>query len=109
MERIFRLRGRVVTREGQPLSNVVVALVDADAVFDDLLGAGRTYEDGLFRLAFTRQAFNQERFEHEQYPDLYVVLAGRQQPGDPLVPLVRRDFQGLRWAGEEDLGDLVCP
>jgi hypothetical protein len=107
MEKIFKVQGRVVDERGQPVPRAFVALVDADRVLDDLLGAGYTNKEGVFRLSFTSQAFNQDLFEHEKTPDLYVVCS-REIDGQR-VPHARQAFPQLTYEKDEDLGDLVLP
>ncbi|RYE88583.1 MAG: hypothetical protein EOO75_13120, partial [Myxococcales bacterium] len=92
--RIFRVRGRVVDEAGAPVEGLWVALVDADPVLDDFLGAGLTHPDGSYELSFARDEFNRERFELEQTPDLYAVVSVTRDGVD--VPVARHVFAPVR-------------
>jgi hypothetical protein len=108
MERsVFKVRGSVVDLDNDPLNNVVVAIVDEDAVSDDLIGVGVTVNGG-FQLSFTAEAFNQEPMELEGTPDLYLVLSVTQ--AGSLVAVRRVDFTDRRFEhDEEDLGTIEIP
>lgn len=105
--RFFRVKGRVTYADGTPAEGVWLALVDEDPECDDLLGVGATSEQGAFELTFTRESFNQEEGENEDRPDLYVVasLGGEKER----IAVLRRDFPGLAFEGEEDLGMIALP
>jgi TPR repeat protein len=87
---------------------VWIALVDEDPEYDDLIGIGIANERGEFRLTFTAEAFNQEVGETEARPDLYLVASIQKMPGIN-VPVLRKDYRGLRFDAEEDLGLVTLP
>ena len=100
---ILRLHGRVVDAQGRALPGLRLAVVDADFLRDDLLAVGFTDDDGLFRLSFTRAEFNQDLFERESVPDLYIVYSKLR--GDAYAAVHREDFAGRTFTdGCEDLG-----
>jgi hypothetical protein len=113
---LFTLRGRIAFRDGTSAAGVRVAVVDEDPDLDDLLGVGTTAADGTFRLSFTTDAFNQEKGEKEDRPDIYLVISLMQQDAfkqhETLVTVLRRDFGKLAFANaamEEDLGTTTLP
>lgn len=100
---ILRLHGRVVDAHGRALAGLRLAVVDADLLRDDLLAVGFTDDDGLFRLSFTRAEFNQDVFERETVPNLYIVFSNLRD--DAYAAVHREDFPKRRFAdGREDLG-----
>lgn len=101
------MKGRVTYSDGAPAAGAWLALVDEDNELDDLIGVGAVNDAGEFALTFTAEAFNQEQGEAEERPDLYAVVS----LGTPAqrVPVLRRDFPGLAFDAEEDLGTIVLP
>lgn len=104
---VFSVRGVVVDEAGAPAGGVVVALVDEDAVSDDLIGVGLTGDDGAFGVSFTKEAFQQEALEVEVTPDLYLVASVKD--GERLVPVARVDLGTLDGPGERDVGAVRLP
>ena len=105
-QRFFEVRGQLVNASGEPIRDLLVSILDSDKVADDLIGVGTPMNDGRFCVSFTREAFNQDWFENEDLPDLYVVVS---TIGDDGVPeaIFQRDFPGLRFeGGNEDLGRI---
>lgn len=106
MTRIHRVRGRVTFHGGTPVIDALVVIADADAVCDDVIALGRTDIGGRFRVSFAPEAFNQELFEQERHPDLYVVVLRKGSGG--WVPVHRFDFSPSD-AYDRDLGQLELP
>lgn len=103
---VFRLQGRAVTGDGKPVAGVGIAVVDQDALRDDLLGVGRTAVDGSFRISFCRSEFNQDIGEREALPDIQIILSARIEGAERAF--FRRSFPGLSFPyGMEDLGPVV--
>jgi len=103
MDAIFKLSGLVTDARGRAIHNLRVAVVEQDALIDDLLGVGMTDERGAFRISFTTKEFNQEPFEHETSPDIYLVLSAYRD--GKFVAVDRQEFPGLAFAdGVADLG-----
>lgn len=72
----FWVSGVVREQEtGRPLADLVVRAYDKDLVFDDVLGFATTNADGGFRIAFSRDEF-QDWFEKR--PDLYLRVFDRE-------------------------------
>ena len=107
MRKTFHVKARVAFSGGEDAAGVYVAIVDADPECDDLLGVGVTNPVGKLTLSFTAEAFNQEPGEAEERPDLYVIVSIEHRGAR--VPILRRDFPGLRFDGEEDLGTITLP
>ncbi len=106
MTEIFRLCGTAVTPDGGLLCNLRVAVVDEDTFNHDLLGVGFTDDQGCFRLSFTRREFNQDLFESEALPDIYIVFSALFD-GVFKAVAVKRFPDLLFEGGLEDLGDVV--
>jgi hypothetical protein len=68
----FEIKIRVVALEtGRPLSNLDVQAMDADILYDDPLGAGRTNDDGIIRIPV------ETGFLQIDDPDVYVVVRNK--------------------------------
>ncbi|MCA9634310.1 MAG: hypothetical protein KC766_41980 [Myxococcales bacterium] len=90
---MFRVEGCLRAKSGS-VEGVVVAVVDDDALVDDLLAFGTVGADGAFQLDFTSHAFRQEFFEFESSPDLYLVASRIE--GEELVPFHRQAVEKQR-------------
>lgn len=106
--RVFQLSGTVTNLRGDPLRRVVVAVVDEDLIRDDLIGVGITGPSGVFRASFVESEFNQDWFELERHPDIYLIFSI--WTADGLVVVGRRYFPDLDFtAGAVDLGEVKVP
>jgi hypothetical protein len=106
MDRIFSLTGAVVDNRQNKIPNLRLAIVDRDPVIDDLIGVGFTDENGQFRISFTTSEFNQEWFESENKPDIYIVFSGYFD--GEYRAIFRKDFSSLKFESlSEDLGTVV--
>jgi hypothetical protein len=106
-QRFFEVQGQLVDRAGEPVKGVWLSVLDADGVSDDLIGVGMPRDDGSFCVSFTREAFNQDWFENEALPDLYVVVSRLSDQGDASA-FFQKEFPGLAFeGGKEDLGKIV--
>lgn len=102
---ILRLTGRLIDTGGQPLPGIRLAIVDRDHLRDDLLGVGFSDELGEFRISFHNSEYNQELFENEKFPDIYVVLS--QYVEGRYLPFAMREFGSLRFdTSRVSLGDI---
>ncbi len=105
--RFFEIQGHLVDGAGEPVRGVWLSVLDADGVSDDLIGVGMPRDDGSFCVSFTREAFNQDWFENEALPDLYLVVSHLSDQGDA-SPFFQKAFPELRFeGGKEDLGKIV--
>jgi hypothetical protein len=105
---VLRLQGRVLDARGRALSGLRLAVVDADLVRDDLLAVGFTDQDGRFRLSFTPSEFNQDPFERESVPDLYIVFSSLRE--GEFIAVHRESFATRAFLdGTEDLGVIPIP
>lgn len=99
----FRVTGTVRSREtGQPIQGITVRAYDKDLLYDDLLGAVRTDENGYFEIRYEGADFR-ELFE--RYPDIYFKVYDEQ---DNRLLLLSPD--SVRWqAGTDEVFGLVVP
>ena len=103
-QRFFEVTGKLVDACGQPMKDVLLSVLDEDTYSDDLIGVGAPAPDGSFCVSFTREAFNQDWFENEDLPDLYIVVSKVDGEGNS-TPVFQKDFPGLRFeGGSESLG-----
>ncbi len=106
-QRIFRLQGTAVTPEGHAIRNLRLAIVDEDTMSDDLLGVGFTDPKGQFRISFTSREFNQDLFESEQLPDIYIVFSRANPEDGQFKAIFRQSFPTLKFEDDrEDLGKI---
>ena len=105
-QRFFEVAGKLVDPSGEPMKGVLLSVLDSDKYSDDLIGVGTPREDGTFCVSFTREAFNQDWFENEDVPDLYLVVSKREDGEDPKA-YFQKSFPGLTFeGGKEDLGTV---
>lgn len=103
----FKLSGRVIASNSRALPGIRLAIVDRDRLRDDLLGVGLTDERGEFRISFVSSEFNQDPFENELFPDIYIVFSIYNNGKYRVIS--QRDFPGLRFVdGFADIGDIVA-
>ncbi|MEL6181960.1 MAG: hypothetical protein AAFS10_23565, partial [Myxococcota bacterium] len=103
---IFEVIGQVVNQRGYAIQNLMVAVVDRDTLFDDLIGMGYTDTNGEFQLSFTRSEFNQDAFENEDLPDLMVICSVWDE--DQFKVVHQHTCDALAFAdGCEDLGVIT--
>jgi hypothetical protein len=95
-----------VHHDGAAAENVLVAIADADWIWDDLIGVGPTAHDGDFQLSFTAAAFRQEALEREARPDVYVVLSVNHDGA--LIPIHRASFPGLEFGAGRPTWGRSC-
>lgn len=55
----FRITGRVISQDGQGISDLNVEARDKDLVFNDLVGSAITDENGRFQVAFDQSYFKE--------------------------------------------------
>lgn len=108
-ESIFNLQGRMVDASGAGIGGLFLAIVDEDDLDeDDLLGLGKTREDGTFNLTFLGSEFRQDAFEMEATPDIKIVVSVLVD--NVYKPIFIRGFANLGWGwggGRVDLGDIM--
>ncbi len=105
--RIFRLQGTAVTPNRNPIQNLRLAIVDKDTLLDDLLGVGFTDQKGQFRISFTSNEFNQDFFESETLPNIYIVFSRKDPVDGKFKTIYQQSFLALSFAKDtEDLGNI---
>lgn len=69
----FKIYGKVIEKEtGRGISNLRVKAVDKDLLFDDLLGAVTTDENGNFEIKYYKEDFQELFFDKK--PDIYLKI-----------------------------------
>ena len=85
--------------------NTWIQIIDLDRFRHDLISEGAPREDGSFTTSFGRSEFNLDRFENEDWPDLWVVIARRTDAGP--IPIESFGLPRHRWNGRSaDLGSI---
>jgi hypothetical protein len=108
MNSFFNLNGRVVNIKGDPISGIKVSIVDKDFFYDDLLGVGFTDSSGSFRIEFTEKEFNQNFFENEVLPDIYLVFSSYDLNEKKYKTVDLQEFFSLKFENKmESLGNIV--
>jgi len=107
MSDTFWLQGRLCDAQGSAAPGLFLAIVDQDMLDeDDLIGLGKTRDDGSFELSFRGSEFRQDFLESEATPDLYVVASI--MIDGALKAIFQRSFPAIRWSsGRADLGDIT--
>jgi hypothetical protein len=108
MHSFFNITGRAVNNNGDPISGIKVSIVDKDMFFDDLLGVGFTDSSGSFQMQFTDKEFNQNYFEKEELPDIYLVFSIYDVVDKKFKSIEVHEFFSLNFKNKkEDLGDIL--
>jgi len=106
MEDMFKVRGTLKNPSGGALPELLLVIVDEDAMDeDDLLGLGMIEPDGAFKLSFLGSEFRQDAFEMESTPDLKLIVSAKFD--GTFKPIFVRSFGDVDWdGGEADLGAI---
>ncbi len=98
----FRIAGRVYEEEsGLGVEGLLIRAYDKDLLYDDLLGAVITDENGGFELHYTEADFS-ELFEHK--PDIYLSVYA------PPFRFLIDTKDAVRWnAGTDEIFELAIP
>jgi hypothetical protein len=106
-QRFFEVTGQLVDAAGNPMQDILLSVLDSDDYADDLIGVGTPTSDGRFCVSFTREAFNQDWFENEDLPDLYIVVSKLDDEGTPTA-FFQKEYPGRTFVGgKEDLAKIV--
>lgn len=69
----FKIYGRVLREDtGEGIQELIVKAIDKDLLFDDLLGAVTTDENGYFEINYDKEDFQELFFDRK--PDIYLVI-----------------------------------
>jgi hypothetical protein len=69
----FKIHGKVIEEEtGKGIPNLTVKAIDKDLLFDDLLGAVITDENGNFEIKYDKEDFQELFFDKK--PDIYLKI-----------------------------------
>ncbi len=108
MDPVFRVWTKVVDPSGLPCGGLSIAVVEWDPVRDDLLATGETDEAGCFAVSFTRREFNQDPFEAERHPEIYVVLS-MVRDGCKVALYRSKPFRPVFSCGVAEIPPIVLP
>ncbi|MCF7859607.1 MAG: hypothetical protein K9N07_09870 [Candidatus Cloacimonetes bacterium] len=103
----FSLMGRVVDKNHNPISGILVTILDKDLIFDDLMAMGTTGDDGIFLFNFTTDEFRLDFLEFETTPDIYCYFSLLDDKKQEVITLKKQEFFKRKFNQEEDLGDIV--
>ena len=77
MKMAFKIHGKVMEKEtGKGIPNLTVKAIDRDLLFDDLLGAVTTDENGNFEIGYDKEDFQELFFDKK--PDIYLKIKNLQ-------------------------------
>ncbi len=108
MHPVFRFRTKVVDPSGLPCGGLSIAVVEWDPIRDDLLAVGTTDGEGCFEVSFTRREFNQDPFEAERHPEIYVVLSV-ERDGRKVALYRSKPYRPLFSGGIAEVLPIVLP
>ena len=82
-----------------------IQVIDLDRFDHDLIAQGRLASDGTFSVSFGREEFNLDRFENEDWPELWIVVS--RETADGFVPVESFGLPRSRWVGHTiDVGRI---
>ncbi len=109
MENIVKIKGRVLDSNENPVENknIRMAIIDKDSIYDDFIAYGFLRKDGMFDVDVYHSEFNQEPFEHEKYPQIYLLFYLIDAETNSLVPFEKIDKTDVPFVNNVlDLGDI---
>ncbi len=105
--REFSVSGRLVDHHLIPFPGLLVAIIDRDFIWDDLIAYGQTNQNGEFRTHYLESDFRLQFAEFESQPDLTIIISCFDASQKRFVPIQKIEISPAEFKDQLNLGDII--
>lgn len=103
----YSVSGRLIDQQQIPLPGLLVAIIDRDLIWDDLIAYGQTNQKGEFLTHYLEADFRHQFAEFETRPDLSIIISYPNSSPQSYIPIKKIDIKPEQFQEQLNLGDIV--
>ncbi len=103
----FSVSGRLIDQHQIPIPGFLVAIIDRDLIWDDLIAYGLTNQKGEFLTHYLASDFSHQFAEFESEPDLSIIVSYPTSSPRRYIPIKKIDIEPEQFKAQLNLQDIV--